>query len=96
MNVKTTKGLFETVKEPAKAADIRGNSLAASDVTLQLEDRIDPAHSRAIGRNKYGLHVIANQPQPKDDQQQTVMSPTNPAEAKPYHNMTFCENPKEC
>lgn len=69
MNVKTNKGLFETVKEPARVANLRRNSLAATDMTPQLKDRNDPGHSRAVERKKYGLHVIANQPQPKDDQQ---------------------------
>jgi hypothetical protein len=44
MNAKTSKGLFETINIPARPsdADLRNNSLAESDVTLQLEDRIDP------------------------------------------------------
>ena len=92
MNAKTAKGLFGNEK-----AEMRGASLAESDVTLQMEDRIDPGHARH-GLSKHALYVATMQPQPKDDYQQTVMSPTNWAEAptKSYHNITFCANPKDC
>ena len=43
MNAKKNNGLFETINEPVRPSyDIRGNSVAESDITLQLEERLDP------------------------------------------------------